>query len=87
MNIVINRGDTVELLPEEAWKKIQEVLFNQKADAPGREELLETYCMMLFQAAHRAQAHNKQLRKTVTNQKKLFKSWLPVVRKCRQGVI
>lgn len=83
MQISIEKKDTVKLLPEEAWQKIQTLLFNCEADAPGREEQIELYCKMLYHAAHTAQAQNLLLLRKCAMYKKTFTNWLPHLKKCR----
>ncbi len=84
--VTVDKGDRVHLLPEEAWTKIQELLFteNPDLDAPGRDEQIELYAKMLFTAASTAEARITMLQKKCNMLYKQFKVWLPIVRRMRE---
>jgi len=83
METPITQIETGPLLPEAAWRKINEVLFNPDADVPGREELVEAYAKMLYHTAHRAEYRLLMAEKKAKMMKKTFDNWLPIVRKFR----
>lgn len=86
MNITVTleqvNGD--KFLPEDALKKISDVLFVDKLYSPGREEQLELYCKMLLNNLTMAEASVIDLHKRASQYRKMFQLWAPHVKALRR---
>ena len=86
MNMTVNleAEESVGLLPEAAIKQIQDVLFIDAIGTSGREQQLETYCKMLFNAVNVAEAKLIATNKSLSQYKKMFHLWAPHVKALRR---
>ena len=84
VTVRIGMDEDVHLLPEVAFKKIQDLLFVPDLDAPGREQELELYGKMMFAALLQAEAKLVTLNRTSNMHRKMFTIWQPHVRALRR---
>lgn len=83
-HVELEAEESVGLLPEAAIKHIQDVLFIDAIGTPGREQQLETYCKMLFNAVNVAEAKLIATNKSLSQYKKMFQLWAPRVKALRR---
>lgn len=84
IEIILQTTETIRLLPEEAIKTIQDLLFNPEKDTPSREEMLELYGKMMFHAINLAESKLIDTNKRVAQYKKMFHLWAPHVKALRR---
>ena len=80
--INIDYKDELALLPREAWLRIEAFLASD-ADAPGREEVLEVYCRLLFEACRQGEAKLLTVNNRLRMNEKLRGMWRDRMQKMR----
>ena len=82
--VELDEQESTGLLPEEALRKIQDLLYVPEKDSPNREEQLELYGKMMFHAITLAEAKLISVNKRNRNIETMFEMWKPHVKALRR---